>query len=382
MILCAWPTAATESTASEGRRLFAVADIHGAYDELREILRQVELIDRRGRWSGGDSILVQTGDFLDRGAKTVDVARYLKRLQGQARKDGGEVIILLGNHEALNLIGDLRYVTRDILSAFVDARSVDRHTFYCNDYSKFVRRQAVLRGEEPAKAREVLSKCQAQEAYGLVEYIEAMGPDGELGAWLRTLPAAAQVDDIIFLHGGISPALAGRPLDDINRQVADEIAAFDRVHRRLLKERRILTTTHLKDILAGARQLADEERAAGKEVSQDLQTVVDFKDSLLVHQDGPLWFRGYAQWSDEEGAAEMPPILDPLAASRVVVGHTPQHSHRIIQRFGGRVLLIDTGMLAAYYKGRPSALEIRGQRVFSHYLGEEPQELSGVEAAP
>lgn len=375
---------ADNAPGADERPIFAIADIHGAYDELQAILQQVGLVDKRGRWTGGDSIFVQTGDFLDRGAKTIEVANFLKKLQQQAPKKGGQVIVLLGNHEALNLIGDLRYVTRDILSAFVDARSVDRYTFYCNDYSKHIRRQAVLKGEEPAPARQVLSQCQDQKAYGLVEYIDALSPDGELGSWLRTLPAAVQIDDIVFMHGGISPALSGRTIDEINRGVADEIAAFDQVHRQLLDERRILVTTHLRDVLASARRLAEEETAAGRAVSPQLEAVVQLESSLLVSDNGPLWFRGYAKWSDEEGLTKMPAILTPLGARRVVVGHTPQHSHRIVQRFDGQVLLIDTGMLKAYYKGHPSALEIRGDRLISHYLGEAPQELSGsrVEAAP
>ena len=372
----------SEQAPGDGQRLIAIADIHGAYDELRDILRHVELVDKRGKWIGGDAILVQTGDFFDRGARTVDVARYLMKLQGQAEKKGGKVIILLGNHEVLNLVGDLRYVTRDMLEAYVDARSADRHTFYCNDYSKFVRRQAVLKGEEPPDRRKVLSQCQAQQAYGLVEYIQALSPEGELGGWLRTLPAAAQLGDVVFVHGGLSPAMKGRSIDDINQQVALEIASFDRVRERLLEERRILSTTHLKDILAAARAIKAEDEAEGRTPSEDFQRVIDLQDSLLLSSEGPLWFRGYAKWDDAEGNAAMPDILQPLGAGHVVVGHTPQHTHRIMSRFKGQVLLIDTGMLREYYKGYASALEIRDGKFYSHYLGEAPVEVSGVEAAP
>lgn len=380
--LCLAHVGYAEQAPGDGQRVLAIADIHGAYDELRDILRHVELVDKRGRWIGGDAILVQTGDFFDRGARTIDVARYLKKLQEQAEKKGGQVIILLGNHEVLNLIGDLRYVTRNILDAFVDARSADRHTFYCNDYSKYVRRQAVLKGEEPLDRREVLSKCQAQQTYGLVEYIEALSPEGELGAWLRTLPAAAQIDNVVFLHGGLSPALAGRSIDDINQQVALELATFDRVRQRLLEEKRILSTTHLQNILGAARTLKAEEEAAGRQPSEDVQRVLGLGDSLLLSSDGPLWFRGYAKWEDSEGDAAMPGILEPLSANHVVVGHTPQHTHRIMSRFDNQVFLIDTGMLREYYEGYASALEIRDGRFYSHYLGEPPKEVSGVEAAP
>ena len=52
---------------------------------------------------------------------------------------------------------------------------------------------------------------------------------------------------------------------------------------------------------------------------------------------------------------------------RIAVGHTPSMDSRIAARFGGRVFLIDTGMLASVYKGRPSALEIKGEAVNAIY---------------
>ena len=104
----AWAQSPTVDS-TESRRIVAIGDIHGAYDNFVALLETAELIDRRQRWSGGDAILVQTGDFIDRGAGSVQVARLLERLQEQSARDGGEVIVLLGNHEVLNLIGDLRY---------------------------------------------------------------------------------------------------------------------------------------------------------------------------------------------------------------------------------------------------------------------------------
>ena len=63
--------------------------------------------------------------------------------------------------------------------------------------------------------------------------------------------------------------------------------------------------------------------------------------------------------------------LSRLGASRIVVGHTPQATGAIRPRFENRLFLIDTGMLAAVYKGRPSALEIDGAQVRALYPDEE-----------
>ena len=66
------------------QRLVAIGDIHGAYNGFRSILREVSLIDDKDRWIGSDTILVQTGDFLDRGPGATRVARLLMDLQEQA----------------------------------------------------------------------------------------------------------------------------------------------------------------------------------------------------------------------------------------------------------------------------------------------------------
>jgi hypothetical protein len=83
-------------------------------------------------------------------------------------------------------------------------------------------------------------------------------------------------------------------------------------------------------------------------------------DWFSVRVNGPLWFRGYDQWSDEEGAPQVSKLLGRYKATHLVVAHTVQKGGRIRPRFGNKVFLIDTGMLSSYYypDGRPSALEI------------------------
>jgi hypothetical protein len=83
-----------------------------------------------------------------------------------------------------------------------------------------------------------------------------------------------------------------------------------------------------------------------------------------------MWFRGYATWPDTAGPM-VATVLDRLRAARIVVGHTPQVNGTIRPRFDNRLFLIDTGMLAAVYKGRPSALEIDGTQVRALYPDQE-----------
>ena len=68
----------------------------------------------------------------------------------------------------------------------------------------------------------------------------------------------------------------------------------------------------------------------------------------------------YARWSEPQGTALMTELVRTLGVRAVVVGHTPQRNG-IRARFGSRVFLIDTGMLAAVYQGEAMALEIDGE---------------------
>ena len=109
-----------------------------------------------------------------------------------------------------------------------------------------------------------------------------------------------------------------------------------------------------------SRVSSDEQRQAR------IVQFLGYQDWLSVKPDGPLWFRGYDQWTDEEGAAQIGKILEAYNAAHIAVGHTVQRSGRIRPRFGDKVFLIDTGMLSSYYPGgRASALEICGDSKFT-----------------
>jgi hypothetical protein len=91
-------------------------------------------------------------------------------------------------------------------------------------------------------------------------------------------------------------------------------------------------------------------------------------DWTLLAGEGPLWFRGYANWTEDAVATtKIVGFLAKVGMKRIAVGHTPMMDARVTARFGGRVFLIDTGMLTSVYKGRPSALEIKGETINAIY---------------
>jgi hypothetical protein len=228
----------------------------------------------------------------------------------------------------------------------------------------------------------------ARHPAGFIEQREAFGPKGEYGEWLRGHAAVAEIEGIIFLHGGIHPDLAKTKLDALNNRIHDEIKAFDALKQYLQNEKVILPFFSLQEInnalqaevIAEVKShvLANDERKA------KIQEFLRHQDWLSVRVDGPLWFRGYDRWSEEEGAPQVSKVLDAYKATHLVVGHTVQKDGRMRPRFGNKVFLIDTGMLSSYYPGgRASALEICGGGKFiAVYLDQQVVLLDPAGSSP
>ena len=83
--------------------LYAVGDLHADPVALRRILVGLELLDRNDNWIGGDSQLVTLGDHFDRGPDSRSILDLLIKLEKEARKAGGRVVNLIGNHEYMAL---------------------------------------------------------------------------------------------------------------------------------------------------------------------------------------------------------------------------------------------------------------------------------------
>ena len=166
-------------------------------------------------------------------------------------------------------------------------------------------------------------------------------------------------------------------LNGINSRIRDEISSFDAAKQFMLDERLILPFFNFQEMAAVAQAEISAERksrtSANSERQVRLLQFLQFPDWLSVRPDGPLWFRGYDQWSEEQDGPQVDKILQAFKASHLVVGHTVQKVGRIRSRFGGKVFLIDTGMLNSYYPGgRASALEIQNDAKFTaEYMDQE-----------
>jgi hypothetical protein len=105
---------------TERKRRIVVGDIHGELEGFTEIISNAGLIDGKDNWSGGDDILIQTGDVIDRGPYSREAVDLLKRLQKEAAVARGEVVRLCGNHELMLIQKDFRYANFNDPKSFVD----------------------------------------------------------------------------------------------------------------------------------------------------------------------------------------------------------------------------------------------------------------------
>lgn len=361
--------ACASTDVASSRRVVAVGDIHGDYESLVSILQTAGLVDSKPRWSGGRATLVVTGDFFDRGPDVRGVLDLLMRLEREASRRRGRVVVLLGNHETLNLAYDLPFVSRETLAAFADRRSEARRAAAWGEYVKMHERLADRYGDGALKT---LTESEWMEAHppGYLEYQEALSATGKYGRWLRAKSAIAKIGDTVFVHGGITPEAAEAGIERLNARIRTEIEGVDRVRSYLLGERLILPFFSHKEVHA----IVDQEaKLLNEDSSEDLRRVITAYSAIyqwmIYDTFGPLWFRGYAEWNDEEGEEKIATVLQLLDARRVVVGHTaPPDPSNILPRFGGRVFLIDTAMLRGLLEnGRPSALEIREGEVTAIY---------------
>jgi Calcineurin-like phosphoesterase len=386
LLFAAVATASAPPTPPE--LVIAIGDVHGDFDDFSALLQHIGLVDKQNHWAGGKTTLVQVGDLLDRGPKPREVMDLLMALQKEATNDGGRVVPLLGNHEMMNIMGDLRYVTPENYASYADAKSEDRRKSAYEDYLKWRKSHAALLAELTPPFELTEEEWMARHPSGFIEQREAFSPQGNYGKWLRGHAALAQINGVIFLHGGLSPSVASLKLDAINSHIRDEIGTFDSSKKYMLDQGLILPFFNLQEMVSVAQaEITAEKKSkvlANPELDNRLVQFLQFPNWLSVRVDGPLWFRGYDRANDQDGGSEADKILESFKVNHVVVGHTVQKEGRIRARFGGKVFLIDTGMLHSYYPGgNPSALKIEDDGKFTaEYMDQEVVLLDPAKASP
>jgi hypothetical protein len=359
------------SGGESGQVIIGLGDVHGNFDSLCDILKHVGLINDAHHWTGGQTILVQTGDLVDRGARERDVLDLIMLLESEAPEVGGQVEFLVGNHEVMNIMGDLRYVTPQIFATFATPDSEALRKASYEQYLKWMKTNADLLAE----TKDPLFAVTEQEWLdkhppGFIEQRVAFSRNGVYGKWIREHHAVVKFNSILFLHGGIAPEQSHLSVDQINSHIRSEIHQWDEAFQYLLDRKLILpfftfqeTTAVVKAVFTVA---SKTRKMAPAEQTEKLGPFLTLGDWLCLSQTGPLWYRGYDEWSDQDGVPQADALLHAYNAVAIVVAHTVQKTLNIRARFGGKVFLIDTGMVAsAAHAGRASALQIDGNTKFT-----------------
>ncbi len=177
------------STLAAPERLVGFADVHGDFDATVRVLTLAGLIDENQTWVGGTTVVVQTGDQLDRGDGERAILDLFESLSEQAWAAGGGFYPLLGNHEIMNLALDLRYVTPGGFAEFEDIEHDSNDPFL---------------SEYPPQQR------------GRVAAFRSGGPYAQI---LAGHNLTMQVGTTVFVHGGILPQHAVVGLKTINEEV-------------------------------------------------------------------------------------------------------------------------------------------------------------------
>lgn len=160
------------------KRMMAISDLEGNYRHTIRFLKINKIIDESGKWAWGDGHLVLVGDLVDRGYEVTELMWLLRRLDREAKAAGGHLHYILGNHEAMVMAGDLRYV----------------HPKY---------------GFTSAQMK--------------TTYDKLYGANTDIGRWWRSKNTVEVIGDILFVHGGYSPMLEEAKLtpEQLNKRIRE-----------------------------------------------------------------------------------------------------------------------------------------------------------------
>lgn len=236
-------------------KIVALSDVHGQFDVMISLLKAHHIIDNQHHWSFGDGHMVINGDMFDRGHQVNEVLWFLYRLDKEAQAAGGRLHLLMGNHEQMVLRGDLRYVNE----------------------------------------RYQVSAQLLQRRYDALYHHET-----EIGQWLRSKHTLVKINNLLFMHAGISPEWLTRKLT---------ISQANQIFR-------------------------DHVDATKAELKQD--DLLNF----LFFANGPTWYRGY--FKDALTEEQVDDMLRYFKVEHLVVGHTSQE--QVLGLYHNKIIAIDSSI--------------------------------------
>ena len=225
---------------SGNSRIIAIGDNHADLFHTQRALQVARVIDENLVWTGKDTVVVQTGDVIDRGVEEREVIDFYEQLRPQAAAQGGRIVNMNGNHEIMTAMGDYRYMKTDACAAFSDLTELDISN-------------AAFAG--------LTDDCKKRAA--------AFWPGGPYAKIISDWPVVTIVEDSVFVHGGLHSKHLEYGIDNINRMT----------EKWLLKEGDLDT-----EIVGGGtaiyavdwdRTFSDTGVTPSKEICDNLKTLLD-----------------------------------------------------------------------------------------------------------
>lgn len=197
----AFPQQPLQAIDYSSRRIVAIGDLHGDLGATKRAFKLAGAIDKKDNWVGKDLTIVQTGDQLDRGDDELAILKLLEKLTKQAPKFNSELYVLNGNHEYMNVQGDLRYITKAGFTSFFNYPGI-----------KITSPQ--------------LAKIPVHARYRAAAFL----PGGPFALKFAKRKTILQLGDNVFVHGGVLPHHVDYGIGKINQQYQ----AFLKGHLRQL----------------------------------------------------------------------------------------------------------------------------------------------------
>lgn len=298
------------------KRLIVLGDIHGDYKLFIDMLRigMVINIDKYGQiiWTGKNTYVVQVGDQIDRcrpigrgscldpemtfddEASDIKILELANKLHIEAVKEGGAFISLLGNHEIMNAVGAMTYVSHEGIKQF----------------QNYV---------DPITKQQFGSNLRA----GLDARKHAFKPGNEYGNLLgcTRLPAVI-IGKHLMVHAGIINGL----IQELGMSSYEDLESINISMRKWLLG--IIKKKNIKNIIDSTKTSMFWTRILGS-----IPPNTNFNNPECVNNIGD--------------------VLKLFKIGSMIIGHTPQsftYSDDINQTCDGKIWRVDNGSSSAFHK--------------------------------
>ncbi|KAK4606776.1 hypothetical protein RGQ29_000850 [Quercus rubra] len=314
-----------------GRRIVAVGDLHGDLDQARCALEMAGVLSSDGEdlWTGGETVLIQLGDILDRGDDEIAILSLLRSLDIQAKAEGGAVFQVNGNHETMNVEGDFRYAASGAFDECIDfLEYLDECT---NDWEE------AFAGWIGVSGRWKKERKMSQNYWGPLNLVKRqkgmiarsmlLRPGGPLARELAQHAVVLKVNDWVFCHGGLLPHHVAYGIERMNGEVSHWM--------------RGLSESGDSPQIPFMATRGYDSVVWNRLFSRDVSDLEDYQIKQ-IH-------------------SILEETLQAVGATAMVVGHTPQ-TLGVNCKYNCSIWRIDVGMSSGVLNSRPEVLEVRDNK--------------------